>query len=286
MPRAHHRPVLTPLPGAATDLGLVDALAQLTFTVQAAIGRVAAIYDLSIVQARLLGILRDRQPTITELAGFLQLDKTSVTGLVDRAQERGLVRRAPSPADGRSVLVSITAAGQELVDEATAAIEAEIRALVEVLSPARRAELSATASVVVAADARLRGIDIFNVRVMQKGRYMTDQAIDPSTPPSGTGCVECEASGGWWFHLRRCAQCGHIGCCDNSPSQHATAHARHSNHPIIASFEPGEDWFYDYRTEDFVSGPHLAPPTHHPVDQPAPGPKGRVPSDWQRHLHP
>ena len=94
MPRAHHRPVLTPLPGVATDLGLVDALAQLTFTVQAAIGRVAATYDLSIVQARLLGILRDRQPTITELAGFLQLDKTSVTGLVDRAQERGLVRRA------------------------------------------------------------------------------------------------------------------------------------------------------------------------------------------------
>ena len=57
MPRAQHRPVLTPLPGAVTDLGLVDALAQLTFTVQAAIGRVAATYDLSIVQARLLGIL-------------------------------------------------------------------------------------------------------------------------------------------------------------------------------------------------------------------------------------
>ena len=49
--------------------------------------------------------------------------------------------------------------------------------------------------------------------------------IDPSVPPSGPGCVECEQSGGWWFHLRRCAQCGHIGCCDSSPSQHARAHA-------------------------------------------------------------
>ncbi|WP_240496190.1 UBP-type zinc finger domain-containing protein, partial [Streptomyces torulosus] len=49
--------------------------------------------------------------------------------------------------------------------------------------------------------------------------------IDPAVPPTGAGCVECDASGGWWFHLRRCAQCGHIGCCDSSPAKHATAHA-------------------------------------------------------------
>ena len=49
--------------------------------------------------------------------------------------------------------------------------------------------------------------------------------IDPRAEPSGTGCVECLADGGWWFHLRRCTQCGHIGCCDTSPQQHATAHA-------------------------------------------------------------
>ena len=112
--------MLTPLPGV-TDLGLVDGLAQLTFAVQGVLGRVAAAHGLSIVQARLLGILRDRRPTITELANFLQLDKTSVTGLVDRGQERGLVRRAPSPVDGRSVNVAITAAGQDLVDQATSA---------------------------------------------------------------------------------------------------------------------------------------------------------------------
>jgi hypothetical protein len=53
-----------------------------------------------------------------------------------------------------------------------------------------------------------------------------DPGVDPAVAPSGTGCVECEAAGGWWLHLRRCTQCGHIGCCDNSPSQHATAHPR------------------------------------------------------------
>ena len=69
VPRATHDVVLTPLPGEA-DLGLVDALAQLTFTIQGALGRITAAYDLSIVQARLLGILRDRHPTVKELAGF------------------------------------------------------------------------------------------------------------------------------------------------------------------------------------------------------------------------
>lgn len=114
---------------------------------------------------------------------------------------------------------------------------------------------------------------------------MTDQDIDPTALPSGTGCAECEASGGWWLHLRRCAQCGHIGCCDTSPSQHATHHAREANHPIIASFEPDEDWFYDYRTNDFATGPALAPPTHHPTAQTVPGPRERVPADWERHLN-
>jgi len=109
--------------------------------------------------------------------------------------------------------------------------------------------------------------------------------IDPTATPSGDGCAECEESGGWWFHLRRCAQCGHIGCCDSSPAQHATAHNRRTGHPIITSFEPGEQWYYDYRDERVFEGPRLAPPEHHPLDQPAPGPSGRVPDDWQRKVH-
>lgn len=110
--------------------------------------------------------------------------------------------------------------------------------------------------------------------------------IDPKVPPSGTGCLECQESGGWWFHLRRCAQCGHVGCCDTSPAQHATGHARATGHPIITSFEPGEDWYYDYRDGQVLErGPRLAPPEHHPLDQPVPGPAGRVPVGWESHLH-
>jgi hypothetical protein len=109
-------------------------------------------------------------------------------------------------------------------------------------------------------------------------------SFDPEVPPSGTGCLECLESEGWWFHLRRCTECGHIGCCDNSPSRHATAHADSSGHPVIRSFEPGEDWFWNYRTNDYMEGPRLAPPQHHPVDQPVPGPAGRVPANWQELL--
>jgi len=114
---------------------------------------------------------------------------------------------------------------------------------------------------------------------------MAADLIDENVPPSGDGCVECLDADGWWFHLRRCAACGHIGCCDSSPSQHASAHARSSGHSIIQSFEPGEDWYYDYRSDEMGSGPQLAPPEHHPTSQPAPGPAGKVPGDWQRHLH-
>ena len=109
--------------------------------------------------------------------------------------------------------------------------------------------------------------------------------IDPTVPPSGTGCADCEAAGGWWLHLRRCAACGHVGCCDSSPSQHASAHAGATGHRVVQSFEPDEDWYWDYIAQDYGSGPVLAPPTAHPVDQPVPGPAGRVPADWTGRLH-
>jgi hypothetical protein len=112
-----------------------------------------------------------------------------------------------------------------------------------------------------------------------------DAAIDPSAAPSGTGCVECLAEEGWWLHLRRCAQCGHIGSCDSSPSQHASRHAAEAGHPLVRSFEPGEEWFWSYADERFYEGPSLASPEHHPIEQPVPGPAGRVPADWQSHLH-
>jgi Zn-finger in ubiquitin-hydrolases and other protein len=110
--------------------------------------------------------------------------------------------------------------------------------------------------------------------------------VDPSVPPSGNGCVECDAAGGWWFHLRRCAQCGHVGCCDSSPSQHASVHAKETGHPVIQSFEPREEWFWSYADDQlYERGPELAPPHHHPLSQTTPGPADRVPADWQAYLH-
>jgi hypothetical protein len=109
--------------------------------------------------------------------------------------------------------------------------------------------------------------------------------IDPTATPSGAGCRECEEAAGWWFHLRRCAACGHVGCCDSSPSQHATAHARSAGHPVLTSYEPGELWFYDDRDGTAFEGPDIAAPRHHPAEQTVPGPADRVPRDWMNHLN-
>ncbi|MBB2911655.1 putative UBP type Zn finger protein [Streptosporangium becharense] len=71
------------------------------------------------------------------------------------------------------------------------------------------------------------------------------QAVDmPANTPQG--CEECLASGSRWVHLRKCLSCGHVGCCDSSPNKHATAHYKEGGHPVIASFEPGEDWRWCY----------------------------------------
>ena len=75
--------------------------------------------------------------------------------------------------------------------------------------------------------------------------------VEPGTPQ---GCEECLKSGGWWVHLRLCLTCGHVGCCDNSPGRHATAHFHGTNHPIIRSFEPGEDWQWCYIDEVYLVG--------------------------------
>ncbi|RXS92793.1 UBP-type zinc finger domain-containing protein [Silvibacterium dinghuense] len=109
--------------------------------------------------------------------------------------------------------------------------------------------------------------------------------INPTAKPSGTGCEECLATGAWWFHLRRCAECGHIGCCDSSPNQHATKHFHATGHPIIRSFEPGETWFWNFIKRTEVRGEALAPPESHPKDQPVPGPAGHVPLNWQSLLN-
>lgn len=68
--------------------------------------------------------------------------------------------------------------------------------------------------------------------------------------PSSTGCEDCLRTGGAWVNLRICMTCGHVGCCDSSPHRHATAHFRdHPGHPVIRSYEPGEDWWWCYVDE-------------------------------------
>jgi uncharacterized UBP type Zn finger protein len=67
-----------------------------------------------------------------------------------------------------------------------------------------------------------------------------------SLPEESAGCEECLAEGGEWCHLRICLECGHVGCCDSSPARHATRHAEESEHPIIRSLQPGEDWSWCY----------------------------------------
>ena len=64
--------------------------------------------------------------------------------------------------------------------------------------------------------------------------------------PSADGCEDCLRIGDSWVHLRLCMTCGHVGCCDDSKNKHATAHFRRTGHPIMRSFEPGEDWGWCY----------------------------------------
>ena len=72
------------------------------------------------------------------------------------------------------------------------------------------------------------------------GVFVSSLEIDRSVPPSGTGCQECLAGAGpgWWLHLRRCATCGHAGCCDTSPAQHASAHFTETGHPVLRALSP------------------------------------------------
>jgi len=73
--------------------------------------------------------------------------------------------------------------------------------------------------------------------------------VSASTPD---GWEECLASGSSWVHLRLCLSCGHVGCCDSSPDRHATGHSERTEHPVIKSFEPGEDWRWCYVDQALV----------------------------------
>jgi hypothetical protein len=71
-------------------------------------------------------------------------------------------------------------------------------------------------------------------------------AAQAASPETVAGCEDCLREGTRWVHLRECLVCGHIGCCDNSPRKHATAHWHATDHPMIRSVEPGEQWGWCY----------------------------------------
>ncbi|WP_433341117.1 MarR family winged helix-turn-helix transcriptional regulator [Streptomyces sp. CA-253872] len=136
-------------PGGEAPTNTVDALVQLSFLVQGALSATGAAHDLSVIQLRLLGVLRDRQPGMVALGRHLGLDKSSMTGLVSRAEKRGLVRRSPSPHDGRAVLVTLTPEGRRLAEQGTEEITERVNALTSRLPPQDRAELTRLAGAVL-----------------------------------------------------------------------------------------------------------------------------------------
>jgi MarR family transcriptional regulator, lower aerobic nicotinate degradation pathway regulator len=122
---------------------------KVSFAVQGVLGRLAAAHDLSITQLRLLAILRDRDPGMLELARHLRLGKSSVSGLIDRAERRGLVTRTAAPGDGRGVLVTLTADGRRLTEQVEGRAVDELLALLAPVPPDERERFTRLAAGVV-----------------------------------------------------------------------------------------------------------------------------------------
>lgn len=130
---------------------MLDALVQLSFSIQDVLGRVAAHYDASVSQVRLIGTLRDREPTMTDLKDHLALEKSSVSGLIDRAEGRGLVARTTGHPDGRAVRVRLTEQGAELAARFAAEVYAELQRVLAPLSDRDQRQLYRLADAILAA---------------------------------------------------------------------------------------------------------------------------------------
>jgi DNA-binding MarR family transcriptional regulator len=132
---------MTTSPGPASA-EIMDSLVQTSFTVIALLSRTAAEHDLSLTQLRVLAILRDREPTMAALAAYLGLERSSVSGLIDRSVRRGLVRRETSKEDGRAVQVSLTPDGQRLAGLVAGQVGDLIRPMTRNLGAADQKRLS------------------------------------------------------------------------------------------------------------------------------------------------
>jgi DNA-binding MarR family transcriptional regulator len=130
-------------PAAASQQELIDALVRTSFATMAVLNKIAAEHDLSLTQLRVLAILRDRRVKMSELADYLGLDKSTVSGLVDRAEKRGLLQRAPNPLDGRGVDVLLSTGGTELAERGAAQIARSLSPMTSALTAAETRRLTA-----------------------------------------------------------------------------------------------------------------------------------------------
>ncbi len=123
------------------DVALRDALVQMSFEVMSRLTQLAAEEGMSLTQLRVLGVLRDRRPRMADLATGLGLDRSSVTGLIDRAQSRGVVERVAEEGDGRVVRVALTAEGRRTAERMTARMSDLLEDVIAPLPAATKASL-------------------------------------------------------------------------------------------------------------------------------------------------
>lgn len=130
----------------------VDAIVQLSFAVLDVLTHSASEHELSVTQLRLLGILRDRTPSMAAIADHLGLDRSSVSGLIDRAERRGLVARQASAQDARVTIIHLTAAGLRLAEQVTSTVAERVEKLLGAVSASERARLVRVAESIAAAN--------------------------------------------------------------------------------------------------------------------------------------
>ncbi|NTX17210.1 MarR family transcriptional regulator [Myxococcus sp. CA051A] len=132
-----------PTQSSVPNEGLVDALVRAAFVTTSVLNRLGAENDLSLTLLRVCGILRDRRLRMVALADYLGLEKSTMTGLIDRAEKRGLVARSPSAEDGRAIDVFLTNQGAELVERLYSQVQQALAPLTERLNTADQQRLQA-----------------------------------------------------------------------------------------------------------------------------------------------
>jgi DNA-binding MarR family transcriptional regulator len=129
-------------PAGVDQSELIDAMVRTSFVITAVLSKIAAEHDLSLTQLRVLAILRDRRGAMSDLAAYLGLDKSSISGLVDRAERRGLLQRTPNPSDGRGVDVALTEQGVELAELGAEEVARALSPLTSALTPSEAGRLT------------------------------------------------------------------------------------------------------------------------------------------------